>query len=68
MYPCNPQFLYIKVGVKGIKFTRACYPDVPFKTSNIQNHNRTTALERSVLNHCVAQPRSQFLKWFKTFS
>ena len=27
VYPCVPQFCYIKVGYKGIGFTRTCYPD-----------------------------------------
>ena len=39
-----------------------------------ENHNKTTALERSVMNYwglkhvLRRQPRPQFLKWYKTFS
>ena len=40
-----------------------------------ENHNRTTALERSVMNYwgglklvLRAQAHHQFLKWYKTFS
>ena len=28
VYPCTPQFYYIKVGCKGVYITRTCYPDV----------------------------------------
>ena len=27
VYPCKPQFYYIKVGCKGVYITRTCYPD-----------------------------------------
>ena len=27
VYPCNPQFYYIKVGCKGVFVTRTCFPD-----------------------------------------
>ena len=41
-----------------------------------ENHNKTTAFERSVMNNrgwglklvLPAQPRPQFLKWYKTFT
>ena len=28
VYPCKPQFYYIKVGCKGVYITMTCYPDV----------------------------------------
>ena len=28
VYPCKPQFCYIKVGCKGVIITWTCYPDV----------------------------------------
>ena len=28
VYPCKPQFYYIKVGFKGVKITQACFRDV----------------------------------------
>ena len=28
VYPCKPQFYYIKVGCKGVFVTRTCFPDV----------------------------------------
>ena len=28
VYPCKPQFYYIKVGCKGVYILRTCYPDV----------------------------------------
>ena len=28
VYPCTPQFYYIKVGCKRVYITRTCYPDV----------------------------------------
>ena len=27
IYPCKPQFYYIKVGFKGVKFIKACFRD-----------------------------------------
>ena len=27
MYPCIPQFLFIKVGFKGVFIARICFPD-----------------------------------------
>ena len=30
VYPCKPQFYYIKVGFKGIKIIQACFRDVSF--------------------------------------
>ena len=27
VYPCKPQFYYIKVGVKGVKIIQACFRD-----------------------------------------
>ena len=28
VYPCKPQFYYIKVGFKGVKIIQACFRDV----------------------------------------
>ena len=28
LYPCKPQFYYIKVGFKGVKIISACFRDV----------------------------------------
>ena len=30
VYPCKPQFYYIKVGFKGVKIIQACLRDVMF--------------------------------------
>ena len=30
VYPCKPQFYYIKVGCKGVFVTRTCFRDVIF--------------------------------------
>ena len=30
LYPCKPQFYYIKVGCKGVFVTRTCFRDVSF--------------------------------------
>ena len=27
VYPCKPQFYYIKVGLKGVKIIKACFRD-----------------------------------------
>ena len=27
VYPCKPQFYYIKVGLKGVKIIKVCFPD-----------------------------------------
>ena len=31
VYPCKPQFYYIKVGFTGVKIIQACFRDVPFE-------------------------------------
>ena len=28
VYPCKPQFFYIKVGLKGVKIIQVCFRDV----------------------------------------
>ena len=33
VYPCKPQFYYIKMGGNGVYITRTCYPDVSFLRS-----------------------------------
>ena len=40
VYPCKPQFYYIKVGCKGVYITRTCYQDVTNVTGN--GFNATT--------------------------
>ena len=30
LYPCKPQFFYIRVGFKAVFFARTCYPDAQF--------------------------------------
>ena len=34
IYPCKPQFYYIKVGFKGIKIIYVCFPDDVDKFEN----------------------------------
>ena len=35
VYPCKPQFYYIKVGFKGVKIIKALFCDVIFTVNNI---------------------------------
>ena len=37
VYPCKPQFYYIKVGFKGVKIIKVCFRDanMPLTTANI---------------------------------
>ena len=35
VYPCKPQFYFIKVGCKGVYITRTCYPDERY--SSVEN-------------------------------
>ena len=37
VYPCRPQFYYIKVGFKGVRIIWACFPDeaLPIKPPNL---------------------------------
>ena len=34
VYPCKPQFYYIKVGCKGVYISRTCYHDEPILSQN----------------------------------
>ena len=36
IYPCKPQFYYIKVGFKGVKITQACFRAENFSSENFQ--------------------------------
>ena len=36
VYPCKPQFYYIKVGFKGVKIIQACFRDVKLETLSMQ--------------------------------
>ena len=42
VYPCQPQFYYIKVGFKGVKIIYACSRDVYF-VCNVFGHKRFTS-------------------------
>ena len=45
VYPCTPQFYYIKVGCKGVYFTRTGYHDVILPLSKIEpRHEKTVFL------------------------
>ena len=35
VYPCKPQFYFIKVGCKGVSITRTCYPGVCFGVMSV---------------------------------
>ena len=35
VYPCKPQFYYIKVGLKGVKIIQACFRDAYVSIKNI---------------------------------
>ena len=42
--PANPSFTYIKVGLKGVYFSRTCFPDVIVENFNILNFPLLTLL------------------------
>ena len=37
VYPCKPQFYYIKVGCKGVFVTRTCFRDVIFHSKHSED-------------------------------
>ena len=39
VYPCKPQFYYIKVGFKGVKIIYACFRDAVEEGSKVNDHN-----------------------------
>ena len=43
VYPCNPQFYYIIVGFKGVKFIQACFRDESGKDT--QGHKKAQVSE-----------------------
>ena len=51
VYPCKPQFYYIKVGFKGVKIIWACFRDVV-----LQNITKTKAR----IDECVTSLRLPF--------
>ena len=42
VYPCIPQFCYIKVGFNGVYMSQMCYPDVEPSLSDLRADNWTT--------------------------
>ena len=40
VYPCMPQFYYIKVGYKGVYFSPACFPDAWKGTNTMMSKKR----------------------------
>ena len=42
IYPCKPQFYYIKVGCKGVFVTRSCFRDEMGNDGWIMTNNRRT--------------------------
>ena len=76
VYPCKPQFYYIKVGCKGVFITRTCYHDVSFKyqvllrfsqtSTPIDKLNITDIMERPfpLRSDCsVTQAKKNLHKW-----
>ena len=45
VYPCKPQFYYIKVGCKGVLFSRTCLHDDKKYTKNITFHHISTKVQ-----------------------
>ena len=47
VYPCKPQFYYIKMGFKGVKIIKACFRDASqvkiFKVAGQQSHIGATS-------------------------
>ena len=39
VYPCKPQFYYIKVGFKGVKIIKVCFRDGEFLNADNENSN-----------------------------
>ena len=44
IYPCKPQFYYIKVGFKGVSIIYACFRDV--NMSGIEYHVKVNQIDR----------------------
>ena len=47
VYPCKPQFYYIKVGFKGVKIIQACFRDVQSTLVISASHMSDNRLSRS---------------------
>ena len=43
IYPCKPQFYYIKVGCKGVFVTRTCYQDGNGLNGKLENVQKRAA-------------------------
>ena len=53
LYPCKPQFYYIKVGCKGVYITRTCYHDAVGIV--------VYTIEKKPLNHSLSGLETLFL-------
>ena len=67
VYPCKPQFYYIKMGFKGVKIIQACFrdaillPDYMSKTAELSvNSVDTNQMPHSMTSdlglHCLLRP------------
>ena len=61
VYPCKPQFYYIKVGFKGVKIIKACFCDV--KSDHISNKGQILLTQPINAKHARKNifPRKQVL-------
>ena len=48
VYPCKPQFYYIKVGTKGVKTIQACFRDAKFVWLSLDVSKSTDSMVNTV--------------------
>ena len=64
VYPCNPQFYYIKVGFKGVKIISACFRDGCKPLPAIGNSDHDAILYDTTLkSQRPKRPRRKIYLW-----
>ena len=60
VYPCKPQFYYVKMGFNGVKIIKACfYDDIPFNKENAaQDRNQEGTKSISQVKSFKGHPAS----------
>ena len=56
VYPCKPQFYYIKVGFKGVKIIQACFRDDK-NLFSLQTHKICSEI-------CIYKCKTLFIIWY----
>ena len=62
VYPCKPQFYYIKVGFKRVKIIKVCFRDDKAENPSLDTHFSLDWLQSTVTKSVWRNPRDQMTR------